>query len=66
MDFSIADCNMIIKSDSKTCGDFFKVIKFEMEHISGQPGYLGEYYYLNITYETVRHILVLTHVDPFC
>nr|XP_040233210.2 uncharacterized protein LOC120955976 [Anopheles coluzzii] len=54
MDFSIADCSMIIKSDFKTCGDFFKVIKFEMEHISGQPGYLGEYYYLNITYETLE------------
>uniref|UniRef100_A0A182K3L4 CHK domain-containing protein n=1 Tax=Anopheles christyi TaxID=43041 RepID=A0A182K3L4_9DIPT len=44
---------MIIKSNSKINSNLYKVIKFETTHIPGQPGYLGAYYFLTISYETV-------------
>uniref|UniRef100_A0A182PJ90 CHK domain-containing protein n=1 Tax=Anopheles epiroticus TaxID=199890 RepID=A0A182PJ90_9DIPT len=36
----------------------FKVINYEMKRIPGQPGYLGEYYYLNIAYENLERAII--------
>lgn len=51
---SMDDCNAIVRADSKISVEILKVNKFETILISGQPGYLGQYSYLIIYYETVR------------
>uniref|UniRef100_A0A182NEB7 CHK domain-containing protein n=1 Tax=Anopheles dirus TaxID=7168 RepID=A0A182NEB7_9DIPT len=49
---SIQDCIQIVKADRNISDTVVKIITHELQPIPGQPGYLGEYYYLNISFQT--------------
>ncbi|XP_052897653.1 uncharacterized protein LOC128304499 [Anopheles moucheti] len=55
---SIDDCSMIVEADREIGVEVLKVIKYELEQVPGQPGYLGEYYYLTIYYKTVHESIM--------
>uniref|UniRef100_A0A182W7V2 CHK domain-containing protein n=1 Tax=Anopheles minimus TaxID=112268 RepID=A0A182W7V2_9DIPT len=50
---SIDDCNVIVRADPEINVGITEVVKYELEQVPGQPGYLGEYNYLTIHYKTI-------------
>uniref|UniRef100_A0A182MFI5 CHK kinase-like domain-containing protein n=1 Tax=Anopheles culicifacies TaxID=139723 RepID=A0A182MFI5_9DIPT len=51
-DLSMDDCNVIVRADPAISDEIMDVIKYELERVPGQPGYLGAYNYLTIYYKT--------------